>query len=61
MMKSSGKTISDADKTKMKNMLGESGRTISDADKAKMKNKMGYEKGGKVMAKKMAIKKGMKK
>jgi hypothetical protein len=38
-----------------------SGKTISDADKAKMKNKMGYEKGGKVMAKKMAIKKGMKK
>ena len=61
MSKSSGRTISDADKARMKTMMGESGRTMSDADKAKMKDMMGYKKGGKVMAKKMASKKGMKK
>jgi hypothetical protein len=53
----SGKGVSDADKARMKKMMGESGKTISDADKARM----GYKKGGKVMAKKMASKKGMKK
>lgn len=60
----SGKGVSDADKARMKQMMGESGKGVSDADKARMKKMMGelgYKKGGKVMAKKMASKKGMKK
>jgi hypothetical protein len=62
MMKNSGRTISDADKAKMDKIMSKSsGRTISDADKARMKTIMGYKKGGKVMAQKMASKKGMKK
>ncbi len=40
-MKKSGRTISDADKARMKDMLGESGKTISDADKAKMRSMLG--------------------
>ncbi len=40
-MKKSGKTVSDADKARMKSMLGGSGKTVSDADKAKMKSMLG--------------------
>jgi len=42
----SGRTISDADRKLMAQILGESGRTISDADKKMVQALIGASKGG---------------
>ena len=61
-MGESGKTVSDADKMRIRNMMGASGKTISDADMMRiksmlrkkgggMKKPMGFESGGAVRTK----------
>jgi len=61
-MGESGKTVSDADKMRIRNMMGASGKTISDADMMRiksmlrkkgggMKKPMGFEGGGAVRTK----------
>jgi len=50
LLKESGKSISDADKVRVNNMLGqESGKGISDADRARVNNMVeGFNGGGEV-------------
>ena len=40
-MGGSGRTMSDADRSRIENMMGKSGRTMSDADRSRIENMMG--------------------
>ena len=55
-MGESGKTISDADKMRIRNMMGASGKTISDADMMRIKSMLREKGGG--MKKPMGFKAG---
>lgn len=55
-MGESGKTISDADKMRIRNMMGASGKTISDADMMRIKSMLRQKSGG--MKKPMGFKAG---
>lgn len=54
MMGESGKTISDADRKRLRDLLGETGRSVSDADRERASQIMGkvkgYKNGGCVMS-----------